>query len=222
MTVSTHVLDTERGMPAAGRPRRALPRRRARRLRRDRRRRADPAARRHRPGHLPDRLPPELAVLPAGRARGRPRARAPPRSAARLVLRVRDLPRQLSVDELAELFEGRTAFVERLAALEDPLGHAREVAATLTDDEKKEVLDAHPAIGERKKLSKHSAAEQGADYDPAVIAELLELNRAVRGAVRLPLRRLRQPPAQARADPDPPRAPRAHARAGARHRASTS
>ena len=38
------------------------------------------------------------------------------------------------------------------------------------------MLDAHPAIGESKKLSKHSAAEQGADYDPAVIAELMELN----------------------------------------------
>ena len=39
------------------------------------------------------------------------------------------------------------------------------------------MLDAHPAIGERKKLSKRSTAEQGADYDPAVIAELMELNR---------------------------------------------
>jgi len=90
---------------------------------------------------------------------------------------VRELPRQLTADELAGLFEGRTAFVERLAEVEDPLAHAREVAATLTDAEKKEVLDAHPAIGERKKLSKHSASEQGADYDPAVIAELIELNR---------------------------------------------
>ena len=90
---------------------------------------------------------------------------------------MRDLPRQLSVEELSELFEGRTAFVERLAEVEDPLAHAREVAATLTDAEKKEVLDAHPAIGERKKLSKHSASEQGADHDPAVIAELMELNR---------------------------------------------
>jgi 2-oxo-4-hydroxy-4-carboxy--5-ureidoimidazoline (OHCU) decarboxylase len=91
---------------------------------------------------------------------------------------VRDLPRQLSVDELAELFEGRTAFVERLAKLDDPLGHARELAASLTDEEKKEVLDAHPAIGERKQLSKRSAAEQGADHDPVVVAELMELNRA--------------------------------------------
>ena len=38
------------------------------------------------------------------------------------------------------------------------------------------MLDAHPAIGQKKKLSKHSKAEQGADYDPAVIAELLRLN----------------------------------------------
>ena len=38
------------------------------------------------------------------------------------------------------------------------------------------MLDAHPAIGQKKKLSKHSKAEQGADYDPAVIAELVRLN----------------------------------------------
>jgi 2-oxo-4-hydroxy-4-carboxy--5-ureidoimidazoline (OHCU) decarboxylase len=85
---------------------------------------------------------------------------------------VRELPRQLTVDELAELFEGRTRFVERLAELEDPLGQARELAAALSDDEKKEVLDAHPAIG-AKRLSARSAAEQGADEAP----ELDELNR---------------------------------------------
>ena len=87
---------------------------------------------------------------------------------------MRELPRQLSVEELAELFEGRTRFVERLAALENPLGRAREVAAELTDEEKKEVLDAHPAIG-AKNLSARSAAEQGADEAPP---ELAELNRA--------------------------------------------
>jgi len=86
---------------------------------------------------------------------------------------VRELPRQLSVDELAELFEGRTRFVERLAELEDPLGRARDVAASLSEDEKKEVLDAHPAIG-AKRLSARSAAEQGDD----VVPELDELNRA--------------------------------------------
>jgi 2-oxo-4-hydroxy-4-carboxy--5-ureidoimidazoline (OHCU) decarboxylase len=86
---------------------------------------------------------------------------------------VRDLPRQLSVDELAGLFEGRTRFVQRLAELDDPLGHAREVAAGLSDEEKKEVLDAHPAIG-AKNLSARSASEQGTDEVP----ELDELNRA--------------------------------------------
>ena len=86
---------------------------------------------------------------------------------------MRDLPRQLSVDELAGLFEGRTRFVERLARIEDPLGSARKVAASLSDEEKKEVLDAHPAIG-AKRLSARSAAEQGTDDAP----ELDELNRA--------------------------------------------
>ena len=84
-----------------------------------------------------------------------------------------DLPRQLSIEELAELFEGRTRFVERLARLEDPLGRARKVAAQLSDEEKKEVLDAHPAIG-AKTLSERSAAEQGVDDVP----ELDDLNRA--------------------------------------------
>ena len=86
---------------------------------------------------------------------------------------MRELPRQLSVDELTALFEGRTQFVERLALLDDPLGQAREVAAALTDDEKKEVLDAHPAIG-AKALSARSSAEQGTDQAP----ELSDLNRA--------------------------------------------
>jgi 2-oxo-4-hydroxy-4-carboxy--5-ureidoimidazoline (OHCU) decarboxylase len=85
---------------------------------------------------------------------------------------VRELPRQLSVEELAELCEGRTRFVERLAALDDPLGRAREVAAALTDEERKEVLDAHPAIGATT-LSARSAAEQGSDEAP----ELADLNR---------------------------------------------
>jgi 2-oxo-4-hydroxy-4-carboxy--5-ureidoimidazoline (OHCU) decarboxylase len=92
---------------------------------------------------------------------------------------VHDLPGKLTADQLAELFEGRTRFVERLAAFENPVGHARVVAATLTDDEKKEVLDAHPAIGAAPDmLSPRSAAEQGADADPETLAELAELNRA--------------------------------------------
>jgi 2-oxo-4-hydroxy-4-carboxy--5-ureidoimidazoline (OHCU) decarboxylase len=91
---------------------------------------------------------------------------------------VRDLPRQLTADELAELFEGRTRFVERLAEVEDPLGRAHELARELSEEEKKEVLDAHPAIGARAKLSARSAAEQGGDDDPRILGELAELNRA--------------------------------------------
>jgi len=89
---------------------------------------------------------------------------------------VRELPRQLSADELAELFEGRTRFVERLAELEDPLGQARAVMQDLTPDQKLEVLNAHPAIGAAG-LSARSAAEQGADAEPEVLAELERLNR---------------------------------------------
>jgi 2-oxo-4-hydroxy-4-carboxy--5-ureidoimidazoline (OHCU) decarboxylase len=94
---------------------------------------------------------------------------------------VRELPRQLSVEELAELFEGRTRFVELLAERENPLGVAREVARQLTDEEKKEVLDAHPAIGQRTALSARSAAEQGSEDDPAVLEELVRLNREYEG-----------------------------------------
>ena len=90
---------------------------------------------------------------------------------------MRELPRQLSAEQLAELFEGRTRFVEQLAGIEDPLVRAREVARGLDDDEKKEVLDAHPAIG-AKAVSARSRSEQGTDDDPAVLAELAELNRA--------------------------------------------
>ena len=87
-----------------------------------------------------------------------------------------DVPRQLTVDELAELFEGRTTLVERLAERDDPLGSADEVISGLSDDEKLEALNAHPAIGARK-LSARSAAEQGTDADPETLAELDRLNR---------------------------------------------
>jgi 2-oxo-4-hydroxy-4-carboxy--5-ureidoimidazoline (OHCU) decarboxylase len=85
----------------------------------------------------------------------------------------------LTADELAELFEGRTRFVERLAAEPDPLVRARTLVHELSPEEKKEVLDAHPAIGQRSGLSARSAAEQGAeDADPEVLAELARLNAA--------------------------------------------
>ena len=83
---------------------------------------------------------------------------------------MRDLPRQLSADELAELFSGRTSFVERLAREEDPLTRADALVETLPYDEKVEACEAHPRIGER-------SPEQHGD-DPEVLAELAELNRA--------------------------------------------
>jgi 2-oxo-4-hydroxy-4-carboxy--5-ureidoimidazoline (OHCU) decarboxylase len=88
---------------------------------------------------------------------------------------VHDLPRQLTADELAELFEGRTRLVEKLAKHEDPLGSAHEVIAELSQDEKLEALNAHPAIGARR-LSARSAAEQGSDDDSETLAELERLN----------------------------------------------
>ncbi len=88
---------------------------------------------------------------------------------------MRELPRQLTVEQLAELFEGRTRFVEQLAQLDDPLGRARAVALRLSSDEQRDLLDAHPAIG-GKTASARSAREQGSDDDPAVLAELARLN----------------------------------------------
>jgi len=68
--------------------------------------------------------------------------------------------------------------VERLAREPDPLARARTLVHELAPGEKREIIDAHPKIGQRKNLSKHSASEQGADVDPAVLAELYRLNAA--------------------------------------------
>ena len=87
---------------------------------------------------------------------------------------MRDVPRQL--EELAELFEGRTRLVEKLAEQDDPLGSAHDVIRTLSEEEKLEALNAHPAIGARR-LSVRSAAEQGTDDEPETLAELERLNR---------------------------------------------
>jgi 2-oxo-4-hydroxy-4-carboxy--5-ureidoimidazoline (OHCU) decarboxylase len=89
---------------------------------------------------------------------------------------MRELPRKLSVEQLEELFEGRTVLVERLAEVEDPLGRAGSVLAKLGEEEKLEALEAHPAIGARK-LSARSAAEQGTSADPAILSELAYLNQ---------------------------------------------
>jgi len=83
------------------------------------------------------------------------------------------------VDELADLFQAESRFVEALAEVEDPLGRAREVLAGLPEEQRVEALAHHPRIGERK-LAGRSAAEQGepAEEDPGVMAELAELNAA--------------------------------------------
>jgi 2-oxo-4-hydroxy-4-carboxy--5-ureidoimidazoline (OHCU) decarboxylase len=90
---------------------------------------------------------------------------------------MRELPRKLTVEELAELFEGRTRLTELLADTDDPLGRADDVLARLDDEDKVEALSAHPAIGQRAGLSERSAAEQGSDSDPAVLSELAYLNQ---------------------------------------------
>jgi 2-oxo-4-hydroxy-4-carboxy--5-ureidoimidazoline (OHCU) decarboxylase len=89
---------------------------------------------------------------------------------------VRELPRQLSIEQLAELFEGRTRLVELLAHREDPLGSADEAITELSDSEKVEALNAHPAIGATH-LSERSAAEQAGEAEPAVMTELAYLNQ---------------------------------------------
>ena len=84
---------------------------------------------------------------------------------------MRELPRKLTVEELAELFSGRTQLVERLAAMEDPLGtRTEDVLVAAPEEEAVEALAAHPRIGER-------SHEQRGD-EPEVLEELARLNRA--------------------------------------------
>ena len=81
------------------------------------------------------------------------------------------------MDELSDLFQARSRFVEALAEEEDPLGCAREVLAALPEEQRVEALAHHPRIG-APSLTGRSAAEQGTDADPGVLAELAELNAA--------------------------------------------
>jgi len=75
----------------------------------------------------------------------------------------------LTPDELVELFSGRSRFVDRLAQEDDPLGRARDIAHSLSEEEKVEALALHPRIGER-------SPEQHGD-DPVVLVELATLNQ---------------------------------------------
>ena len=89
-----------------------------------------------------------------------------------------DLPRQLSENELAELFEGHTRLVAQLAQLDDPLGQARKVLADAPEDEQIEALGTHPRIGQRVNISEQAALEQGSDEDPVLLAALAKLNKS--------------------------------------------
>jgi 2-oxo-4-hydroxy-4-carboxy--5-ureidoimidazoline (OHCU) decarboxylase len=84
--------------------------------------------------------------------------------------------RPLTAAQLAELFEGHTRLVERLAEHDDPLRAAPGVIRELSEAEKLEALNAHPAIGAGN-LSERSAAEQGAGGDPVTLTELAYLNQ---------------------------------------------
>lgn len=90
---------------------------------------------------------------------------------------VHDLPRQLSEAELAELFEGRTRLVARLARRTDPLGDPAALLREVPEAELIEALNAHPRIGERPS-STVAAREQGSEEGPGVLGELARLNQA--------------------------------------------
>ena len=81
---------------------------------------------------------------------------------------MRELPRQLSVEELTPLFSGRTRLVDELAARADPLTVAEEVALSLPEADQVAALATHPRIGEP------SEEQRGAE--PEVLAELARLN----------------------------------------------
>jgi 2-oxo-4-hydroxy-4-carboxy--5-ureidoimidazoline (OHCU) decarboxylase len=88
-----------------------------------------------------------------------------------------DLPRQLTVQELDELFEGHSRLTDELARREDPLGQARAVLEELPEEARIEALNTHPRIGESSG-SERSQGEQGSDADPAVLAALRRLNNS--------------------------------------------
>ncbi|HWH05135.1 MAG TPA: 2-oxo-4-hydroxy-4-carboxy-5-ureidoimidazoline decarboxylase [Gaiellaceae bacterium] len=81
---------------------------------------------------------------------------------------MRELPRQLTADELAPLFSGRTRLVDELAARERPLDVAEEVALALPEADQVAALATHPRIGE--------PSDEQRGSEPEVLAELARLN----------------------------------------------
>jgi hypothetical protein len=82
---------------------------------------------------------------------------------------MRELPRELSRNELEELFSGPSQLVDLLAGVDDPLERAEDVALSLDEREQAAALAQHPRIGE-------PSPEQRGD-DPTVITELAYLNQ---------------------------------------------
>ncbi len=76
-----------------------------------------------------------------------------------------------------ELFEPHSPLGRRVAGQGgDPIAAARAIAPRLSEEEKVATLNAHPRIGETRRLSKRSRREQGDEEDPRVLAELRRLN----------------------------------------------
>ena len=90
----------------------------------------------------------------------------------------------MSPTAAAEAFERAPLLAERLASAEgaaaEVVARARAIIGTLSDAEQAAVLNAHPRIGATTGLSARSATEQraGEPEDPAVLAELAQLNAA--------------------------------------------
>ena len=79
--------------------------------------------------------------------------------------------------EAEELFEPSSPLALRVAAAGgDPIAAARAAVGEMSDAEKIGTLNAHPRIGETRNLSERSRREQGAEEDPAVLADLRRLN----------------------------------------------
>ena len=81
---------------------------------------------------------------------------------------MRELPRQLSAEQLTPLFSGRTRLVDELAGRANPLAAAEEVALALPEADQMAALATHPRIGEP------SEEQRGAE--PDVLEELARLN----------------------------------------------
>ena len=90
---------------------------------------------------------------------------------------MRELPRQLTVDELSELFEGRTRLVERLAELETLSSRPTASSQRSTTQEKVEALDAHPAIGQRAACPRARPRSRATTAIRCVLSELAYLNQ---------------------------------------------